>query len=133
VNTNADVETNANKSDSAEIKKQTRHGQTYWIEDTYEGWKMLKNAGSESDGSVIIFNPVRMLPMDFAANCKDLVQRGNTIFHKERMVNICRENNGYVDIRNNILKESDGINVTQREYSEEEFTRILKEYFGIII
>lgn len=111
--------------------KSTRHGQTYWVEDTYEGWKMLKNQGSESDGSVIIFNPVPMLPFDFIANCKDLVGRGDTIFHQNRMVNLCLED-GYIDVRNSTLKIASGGQVTEREFPEEEFDEILKKHFGII-
>ena len=115
-----------------EIHKQTRHGQTYWIEDTYEGWKMLKNEGSESDGSVIIFSPTAMLPIDFYGNCRDLVERGGTIFHTERMVNLCLEN-GYIDVRNNTLKISDDGRVSQRDFEEKEFWDIMEKYFGISI
>ena len=118
-------------SEAGSIIKQTRHGHTYWVEDTYEGWKMLKNEGSESDGSCIIFNPVRMLPMDFAANCRYLVERGGTIFHNVRMVNICRSN-GYVDINQNTLKTAEGSEVTIREFPEEEFSELLKKHFGIL-
>ena len=112
-------------------QKQTRHGQTYWVEDTFEGWKMLKNEGSESDGSVIIFAPVPMLPMDFEGNCRFLVERGDTPFHTERMVNICRED-GYIDLRNNTLKIASGGQVTEQEFPEKEFSKILKKHFGII-
>ena len=117
--------------EAAEPVKTTRHGQTYWVEDTYEGWKMLKNQGSDSDGSVIIFAPVPMLPMDFIANCKDLVGRGDTVFHNIRMVNLCLED-GYIDIKNNTLKISRSGQVTETEFAEEEFEEILKKHFGII-
>ena len=110
--------------------KQTRHGQTYWVEDKDEGWKMLKNEGSDSDGSCIIFAPIPMLPKDFVANCPYLVTRGNTLFHDVRMVNVCREN-GYVDLKNNTLKIADGEQVTQRDFPEEEFPAVLEQYFGI--
>ena len=113
------------------IHRQTRHGQTYWVEDTDEGWKMLKNEGSESDGSVIIFAPVPMLPMDFEGNCRYLVDRGNTIFHTERIVNLCLED-GYIDVRNQILKIAAGGRMTRREFEEKDFSEILKKYFGII-
>ena len=113
-----------------EILRQTRHGQTYWVEDTFEGWKMLKNEGSESDGSVIIFAPIPMLPIDFYGNCRYLVERGDSIFHTERMVNLCLED-GYIDVRNNTLKVASDGQVTVREFEENEFKKILKEYFGI--
>ena len=117
-------------ADGAEPLKETRHGQTYWVEDTYEGWKMLKNQGSDSDGSCIIFAPIPMLPKDFVANCQNLCSRGNTLFHEVRMVNVCREN-GYIDLKNNTLKIADGDNVTSRDFAEEEFPEILERYFGI--
>jgi len=117
-------------ADGEEPLKETRHGQTYWVEDTYEGWKMLKNQGSDSDGSCIIFAPIPMLPKDFVANCQNLCSRGNTLFHEVRMVNVCREN-GYIDLKNNTLKIADGDNVTSRDFAEEEFPEILERYFGI--
>ena len=116
----------------AEPLKQTRHGQTYWVEDTFEGWKMLKNEGSDSDGSCIIFAPVPMLPKDFIANCQFLVTRGNTLFHEVRMVNVCLED-GYVDLKNNTLKIAHGDQTEQREFPEEEFAEILKKHFGILM
>ena len=111
--------------------RSSRHGQTYWVEDTYEGWKMLKNEGSDSDGSCIIFAPVPMLPKDFEANCQYLVSRGNTLFHEVRMVNVCLDD-GYIDLKNNTLKIAHGDHVEIRDFPEEEFSDILKEYFGII-
>ncbi|MBQ9030643.1 MAG: arylamine N-acetyltransferase [Parasporobacterium sp.] len=112
--------------------RQTRHGQTYWVEDTFEGWKMLKNEGSGSDGSCIIFAPIAMLPMDFEANCADLVGRGNTIFHQVRMVNLCLED-GYLDLRDNTLKICEQGRITEREFPEKEFPQILQEKFGITL
>lgn len=111
--------------------KQSRHGQTYWVEDTFEGWKMLKNEGSDSDGSCIIFAPIPMLPKDFEANCQYLVNRGNTLFHDVRMVNVCLED-GYIDLKNNKLKIAHGAETQETEFSEKEFPEILKKYFGII-
>ena len=112
--------------------KQTRHGQTYWVTDTYEGWKMLKNTGSESDGSCIIFAPIPMLPKDFEANCQYLVSRGNTLFHEVRMVNVCRED-GYIDLKNNTLRIVSGDRDEKIEFTEDEFPGILETYFGIVM
>ena len=112
--------------------KTTRHGQTYWVEDTDEGWKMLKNEGSDSDGSCIIFAPIPMLPKDFEANCQFLVTRGNTLFHEVRMVNVCLED-GYIDLKNNTLKIAHGDQTETRDFPEEEFSDILKKHFGILM
>ena len=93
---------------------------------------MLKNEGSGSDGSCIIFAPIAMLPMDFEANCADLVGRGNTIFHQVRMVNLCLED-GYLDLRDNTLKICEQGRITEREFPEKEFPQILQEKFGITL
>lgn len=111
--------------------KESRSGRSFWVSDTDEGWKMLSNDGKGSDGSCIIFSPVPMLPMDFYANCAQLVNSGDTIFHTQRMVNLCQQD-GYIDLRNNTLKIAHGDNVEVRDFDESEFESILKEYFGIV-
>ncbi|MCF0229020.1 MAG: arylamine N-acetyltransferase [Parasporobacterium sp.] len=116
----------------SEPLRRENHGQTFWIEDTYEGWKMLRYEGPENDGAVIIFSPIPVLPIDMAANCYYLVERGNTPFHTTRFVNICRDNNGYVSVTDNHIKISDGEKTVERDFPEDEFNDILKEYFGII-
>ncbi len=111
--------------------RQEKNGHAFWIEDTYEGWKMQCCEGfSNEESAVIIFAPIAMLPMDFEANCENLVARGDTMFHLERLVNRNTED-GYIDIRNNTLKICQNGKASVREFEESEFAEILSKYFGI--
>ena len=111
-------------------EKQTKNGHTCWIEDTYEGWKMVKNESSDADGSVIIFAPIAMLPTDFIANCDRLVNSGVSMFHQVRLVNRNLEN-GYIDLKDNHFKMCvDGV-VEERDFDESEFAGIVEKYFGL--
>ncbi len=111
-------------------EKLTANGKTYWIEDTERGWKMLKNNNKGDEGSCVIFAPIAMLPFDFVGNCMNLIASGNTIFHKNRIVNI-NANEGFTAIENNTLTIDTPEGKKERNYTEEEFPGLLKEYFGI--
>ncbi len=102
----------------------------YWIEDTDKGWKMLKNDLKGEDSSCIIFAPVAMLPFDFYGNCLDMLERGDTIFHTTRMVNIVTDD-GFIETSNNTLSINKNGEETKRDFHEDEFPEILKEYYGI--
>lgn len=106
-------------------------GVCFWVEDTYRGWKMLKNDMKDSDGACIIIAPVAMLPEDLHANCKDLVARGDSLFHNVRMVNI-NTDDGFVMIENDTIKISREGKASERTFTEEEYPGLLKEYFGLI-
>ena len=111
-------------------EKKTANGKTYWIEETERGWKMLRNANQGEDSSCVIFAPIAMLPFDFKGNCMNLIAAGDTIFHKNRIVNI-NADEGFTSIENNTITiETQGGKI-EREYSEEEFPALLKQYFGI--
>ena len=91
---------------------------------------MLKNANQGEDSSCVIFAPIAMLPFDFKGNCMNLIAAGDTIFHKNRIVNI-NADEGFTSIENNTITiETQGGKI-EREYSEEEFPALLKQYFGI--
>lgn len=111
-------------------QKETREGKTFWIDDAEKGWKELKHDYPDGGDGSIIFAPIAMLPFDFIANCADLVARGNSTFHVNRMANI-RTEDGYYDLTNNILKiNKSGVTTTQ-EIDERDLPKILEEYFGI--
>ena len=111
-------------------EKRGEPGKSYWIEDTDKGWKMLKNDTKDNNGACVIIAPIAMLPFDFYGNCDDMLNRGDTIFHTTRKVNIDTEN-GYVEIADNIIKVVDGDNVTSWEYDDSELPELLKKYYGI--
>ncbi|MCQ2529813.1 MAG: arylamine N-acetyltransferase [Lachnospiraceae bacterium] len=111
-------------------EKETRYGKTYWIDDAEKGWKELKHEFGDGGTNSVIFAPIAMLPFDFIANCADLVARGNSVFHENRMVNI-RTVDGYVDLTNNTLKVNKNGETTIREITDEELPKVLLEYFGI--
>ncbi|MBR5930404.1 MAG: arylamine N-acetyltransferase [Lachnospiraceae bacterium] len=106
------------------------NGVSYWIEDTDRGWKMLKNDGPGKDGSCIIFAPIAMLPFDFYGNCYEMLDRGNTVFHTTRMVNLTTED-GYIQISGQMLNINRNGEETKREYDDAELPELLRTYFGI--
>ena len=110
-------------------EKTTINGKCYWIEDTDKGWKMLKN-NWQTDGSCVIFAPIAMLPFDFYGNCQDMIDRGDTVFHLTRMVNLTTED-GFIQINNNTLTINKNGVETKRDFPEEEFPELLKNYYGI--
>ena len=110
-------------------EKTTINGKCYWIEDTDKGWKMLKNSW-QTDGSCVIFAPIAMLPFDFYGNCQDMIDRGDTVFHLTRMVNLTTED-GFIQINNNTLTINKNGVETKRDFPEEEFPELLRKYYGI--
>lgn len=110
-------------------EKITINGKNYWIEDTDKGWKMLKNDYQE-EGACIIFAPIAMLPFDFYGNCQDMLDRGDTVFHLTRMVNITTPD-GFIQINNNTLTINKDGEETKREFDDAEFPELLKTYYGI--
>lgn len=105
------------------------NGKNYWIEDTDKGWKMLKNDYQE-EGACIIFAPIAMLPFDFYGNCQDMLDRGDTVFHLTRMVNITTED-GFIQINNNTLTINKNGEETKQEFDDGELPDLLKTYYGI--
>ncbi len=110
--------------------KKTVDGKCFWIEDTDRGWKMMKNDLKEDEGSCVIFAPMPMLPFDFVGNCLNLVESGNSIFHKNRIVNLTKPD-GFVGIENNTLTIEDKDGKRVREFDDSEFPELLKTYFDM--
>lgn len=109
--------------------RQTRHGETYWIEPTYEGWYLQKRLTSQgTEGNVIIFAPQPFLPMDFVPLCRALISSPATLFRTTRMVNL-RTERGNINIRGDVLTVTENGEHRERTFTEEEFPEILKTHF----
>ena len=112
-------------------EKMEKNGKCYWIEDTDRGWKMLKNDYKGPEGSCIIFAPIAMLPFDFYGNCQDMLDRGDTIFHTTRMVNITTDD-GFIEIHNNTLTINKNGEEEVRDFDDAELPELLEKYYGIV-
>ena len=59
-----------------------------------------------------------------------MIDRGDTVFHLTRMVNLTTED-GFIQINNNTLTINKNGVETKRDFPEEEFPELLRKYYGI--
>ena len=112
-------------------KRQTQHGETYWIEPTYEGWYLQKRLASDgSESNVIIFAAMPFLGTDFIPYCNTLINTPGTAFRTTRMVNLRTENGNY-NLRGNTLTITDSGVHRDIEFSDNELSGILKKYYNM--
>lgn len=110
-------------------EKQTQYGETYWIEETYEGWYLQKRlTSSGEEGNVIIFAPQPFLPADFYPICRALIGNKESFFRKINMVNR-RTPNGNINVRDHLLTITENGTHEEKVFSDDEFPKILKSLF----
>lgn len=112
-------------------ERQTCFGETYWIEETYEGWFLQKRLTSDGEeGNVVIFAPQPFLPNDFYPLCRSLIGSPDSFFRKINMVNR-RTEDGNINVRDHVLTiTKNGIH-EEKTFTDTEFRDILKQYFDI--
>lgn len=111
--------------------RQSRQGKTYWVEETFESWKMemrLDEAGNAR--GVLVFAELPLLDLDFIPNCTAVCSGAESHFVTQRMVSRQTET-GFIDLTNNTFTiNKNGIS-SRSEVVEEDIPQILKEYFQI--
>lgn len=114
-------------------RKQTGHGETYWVEDAPGGWKLICRLDENQQRyPTVLVAPLVLVPKDFEAFCHYMLENPEIIFRTRRTVNR-RTPDGHVNITNNTLTVRKGSEKSVREFPEEELTEILSSYFGIEI
>ncbi|MBQ0134305.1 MAG: arylamine N-acetyltransferase [Clostridiales bacterium] len=112
-------------------RRQTLHGETYWIEEKAEGWRELKRL-HESTGeetSVLCFMPMAFLNADF--------QTGNLMcsapdfrFATQYIVNQ-RTPDGHISLNGTTLSVKSGSTLTETEIDPADIEQMLWEKFGL--
>ena len=112
-------------------ERQTRMGETYWVEPTEEGWylqRRLDEAGNPAQ--VIIFAPIPFLPKDFKPLCQALINNPESSFRCHRTVNL-RTVDGHLNLRDSLLTIRDQNGKREQAVTEEELPQLLKELFHL--
>lgn len=112
-------------------QRQTRRGETYWIEPTCEGWyleRRLDEAGAEAP--VILFAPQPFLPMDFEPLCRSLLANPACLFRTRRIVNL-RTADGHRSILDNVLTICDAAGRRERRFEDAELPALLRTWFSM--
>lgn len=114
-------------------RKQTGHGETYWVEDAPGGWKLICRLDeSQQRYPTVLVAPLVLVPKDFEAFCYYMLKNPEIGFRIRRTVNR-RTPDGYMNITDNTLTVCSGSEKKVREFSEEELSSILCSYFGMKI
>ena len=128
--------------------RQSKNGETYWLERAGESWWLLRRvAGGKNDlvkegpipededaireESVVLLSPAKWEPVDFVY-ANEACQQPDCIFYQQCRVNLRRED-GYIALTGNVFaRVKNGVR-ERREVSEEEARRIIRDEFGLNI
>lgn len=114
-------------------KRQSGHGETYWVEDAPGGWHLVCRLDENGERkTTILFHTAVLVPNDFSTFCTAMLLNPECVFRIRRTVNR-RTSDGNIGIENNILSIRDKNGKTEREFSENEFPKILRSQFEMEI
>ena len=112
-------------------ERQTQHGETYWIEKTFEGWYLEKRMTSTGEeGTSVVFGPQAFLSKDFYPPCRAMLARPVCRFRTVAMANI-RRPDGYYNFSEHTLSITENGVKRDIEVEDSEIPSMLEEYFGL--
>ena len=114
-------------------KRQTAHGETYWIEEKAEGWRELKHLHSGAEGeeeqSVLCFMPMAFLNADFMPG-NTMCSAPDSRFSTAYIVNQ-RTEDGHMNLSGTTLTVERGGVTTITEIDPADVEKVVREVFGL--
>ena len=110
-------------------RRQTAHGETYWIEEKAEGWLELKRLHGDEEAAVLCFMPMAFMNEDFMpgnAMCAAPDSRFSTMYTVNQ-----RTADGHRNLSGTTLTiESSGV-TTVTEIDPADVEKVVREVFGL--
>lgn len=114
-------------------ERQTKNGETYWVEELAENWLLQMRLDSSGNPStVIVFALQPFLQKDFEPLCNHMLSSPGTSFKKNTIVNL-RTRDGHRHVRDNKLSVAGKDGSYEQEITLEELKANLQDWFGLNI
>ena len=111
--------------------RQTVHDETYWIEDTCEGWRLLMRMDSEGNKApVIVFLPAAVLQKDRLLLSDYLFGNPENFFASKPVMNI-RTKSGHKSLTGNVFTRVDAVRCSERLLRDSEIENVLHDEFRV--
>lgn len=112
-------------------RRQSLHGDTYWIEEKAEGWMELKRLQDETEEEITVlrFMPMAFLNVDFQTG-NLMCSAPDSRFSTQIIVNQ-RTKDGYKNLSGTKLTVKKGDSLTETEIESSDIEKVLWKIFGL--